>query len=430
MVSRSGRGDRNAPQSVERSAQPSSSTTPSAEPAAAELGANVRRAREALRLSQQVLAERAGFSAFQTISEIEHGRRDVKAWELVRLAGALHTSMDVLLGITPAAAAHRVLWRRGAPAHDRAREAQLLERARRYAQLEAWCGELPAQPLPDVPFDPRTATYPQVRALAEQMRRTFDLGGIPAASLLPTLEGTYGVKVFYEDLADDEDASAACVRGEDFGAAILMDASEAPWRRNFSFAHELFHLVTWSAVERAWAEHVAASASQESEPEWFERLEKLANSFASHLLLPAESVLAHLEARRQGEGAPSGTIKPTIPDLVFLAASTFKVSTAALVYRLVDLGVFTREDCEALLADAHLRALDRHMRRGAWDRPASPFSERYWELARTAYERGEVGLSLLATYLETPIGALDAALNVPPSNSRADAAEAKAPAAR
>lgn len=430
MAKPSGKGGRGAARSVRRGARADREAPTPAGPGSPELGANVRRAREALRLSQQTLAKRAGFSAFQTVSEIEHGRRDVKAWELVRLAGALHTPMDVLLGITPAPVVHRVLWRRGAPAEDRAREAQLLERTRRYAQLEEWCDELPAQPLPDVAFDPRSATYAQVRALAEQMRRTFDLGGIPAASLLPTLESTYGVKVFYEDLADDEDASAACVRGEEFGAAILMDASEAPWRRNFSFAHELFHLVTWSAVERAWAEHTAGATDERSEPEWFERLEKFANVFASHLLLPADSVRARLEARQRGEESPRGTSKPAIPDLVFLAASTFKVSTAALVYRLVDLGVFTHDECAPLLADAQLKALDRNMRRGGWDRPASPFSERYWELARTAYERGEVGLSLLATYLETPIGALDAALNTTPSDPHADASETKAPVTR
>lgn len=70
--------------------------------------------------------------------------------------------------------------------------------ARRYAQLEEWCDELSAQPLLDVAFYPRIATYAQVRTPAEQMRRTFDLGGIPAASLPPTLESTRGVKVFYE----------------------------------------------------------------------------------------------------------------------------------------------------------------------------------------------------------------------------------------
>ncbi len=387
---------------------------------APEVGLNIRRAREALRLSQQVLAERAGFSTFQAISEIERGRRDVKAWELVRLAGALHTSIDVLLGISEPPSAPHVLWRRGTPAEDRAREAQLIERARRHAQLEVWCDELPAQPLPDIAFDPRTATGPLVRSLAEQMRGTFNLGGIPAASLLATLEGRYGVKIFYEDLRDDEDASAACVRSDEFGAAILMDASEAPWRRNFSFAHELFHLITWSSVEKAWREHT--SRGYGSEPEWFEHLEKLANEFASHLLLPADSLRAHLEART---GA-SSEAKPTIPDLVFLAASTFKVSTAALIFRLSDLRVFTFDECKTLVRDPHLRALDRQVRRNAWDRPVSPFSDRYWQLAFTAYERGEVGLSLLASYLEAPIGSVDATL----SHFYDDATEAATPAAR
>lgn len=367
---------------------------PTESPRAFDLGAAIKKARTDMGISQKELAERAGFAAAQTISDIEHGDREVKAWELVNLARALHTDIDVLLGLEPTPPLAHVLWRRGATPGDREREAQLIERARRHAQLEAWCNVPTPEALPNVAFDPRTAQFEQVTKLAEQMRKLFDLGSIPAASLLQTLEVTYGVKVFYEDLADEEDASAACVRG-DFGAAILMDASEAPWRRNFSFAHELFHLVTWDSVCRAWEE----SPRKRGEPIWYAKLEQMANHFASHFLLPADTVLGRLEARSAG-----GILR--FIDLAQIAHE-LGVSTHALLVRLKMLGKITQKQYDDLRQNPELVRLDREVRRREWERPPTPFSERYIALALLAYQRGEVGKPMLARYLETSISGLD-----------------------
>lgn len=357
------------------------------------IAARVRQLREALGISQKELAERAGLPAAQSVSEIERGGRELKAWEAVSVAAALHTAVDVLLGLRAAPAEPRVLWRRGSKARDRAREAQLLERAQRYFQLERWCNEPAAMPLPNVAFDPRSARYGDVAHLAEQMRRLFDLGSIPAASLVPTLEDTYGVKIFYEDMAADGDCSAASVRGA-FGAAILMDASEAPWRRNFNFAHELFHLVTWNAVAAAWEE----SGARDGEPGWHERLESFANHFASHLLLPAESLSARFEAR-----VANGEIG--YMDMVDLARD-FGVSTQALLYRLAGLGLLRQAEVKRVLEDPEFQRTDRATMHSRWTRPPVPFSERYRGLAVSAYQRGAIGKALLAQYLETTLAEL------------------------
>jgi len=47
-----------------------------------------------------------------------------------------------------------------------------------------------------------------------------------------------------------EEGSAASAIGP-FGPAILMNSKEAPWRRNYNFAHELFHLITWESLKPA-----------------------------------------------------------------------------------------------------------------------------------------------------------------------------------
>src|SRR5579859_6363247 len=100
------------------------------------IGAAIRQARERVKLSQSALAEKVGLGAAQTVSDIENDRREVKAYELVAFARALNTDIDVLLGIGEHPTEPRVLWRRGSKAADRMSDAQLLDRARRYAQLE------------------------------------------------------------------------------------------------------------------------------------------------------------------------------------------------------------------------------------------------------------------------------------------------------
>jgi Zn-dependent peptidase ImmA (M78 family) len=277
-----------------------------------------------------------------------------------------------------------------------------LERAARYAQLEQWCGEKASRALPEFQLDFASATAADATRLAEDVRRAMDLGSIPAAALLRTLEDCYGVKVFYERLteAHDGDCSAACARGE-FGSALLIDASEPPWRRNFSMAHELFHLLTWKSTRNRAGEPVDS---------WPQRIEQLADTFAGSLLLPADSLSDRFTARAQ-DG------KITYGELVRMARD-FDVSTHALLIRLRDLRHIKASDVDRLLKDETFRRVDE----ASWvdrEAPSIPFSVRYTELAYAAFQRGIIGVSMLAKYLETPIADLEL-----PETTVEDAAEA------
>lgn len=368
---------------------------PPQNPSASEIGAAIRAAREALGLSQPELAEAVGLPAPQTVSDIELGKREVKARELVRFARVLHRSVEALLGTAETSSSMKVLWRRASPAENRSREAQLVERARRYFQLEEWCNDHAPLELPDLQIDPASASPKRVAQMADDQRKTLDLGSFPAASLLQTLEDTYGVKVFYEDLsqADDGDSSAACVRG-DFGCAILMDSSEAPWRRNFNLAHELFHLITWSSIRSAWERDKGPAG----EPEWFESIERLANVFAGNLLLPAESLTTHFSARIEDN-------EIDYADLIQLARE-FGVSTHALLVRLKILGRISQAEMDRVLGDEAFRDADRASMVDYWEEPVSarPFTDRYRNLAVRAYREGVIGVSRLAEYLEVEVG--------------------------
>ena len=354
------------------------------------LASAIRNAREGLGLTQQALAAAAGFGSLQIVSAIETGQRDVKAWELVGIARALHTSVEALLGLDQPEPA-RVLWRRGSSGVSGAREAQLRERAERFALLEEWCELPPAEALPEFPFDPRRASFAEAERLALTVSRMLDLGSRPAASLLRVLEERFRLKVFYDELGEDE--SAACSRGA-FGAAVLLNAAQAPWRRNFSLAHELFHLVTWAAVEALWPD--------DGEPSWTERLETLADVFASQLLLPVEEVNAQLDARTEERDlGPADVIE---------LAREFDVSTEAIAWRIVNLRRRDPEWAKALLGDAEFRRRDRLTMPARWSRPEVPFPERYRRLALLAYDADRISLSRLAEFLESTIGDVHAML--------------------
>jgi Zn-dependent peptidase ImmA (M78 family)/transcriptional regulator with XRE-family HTH domain len=352
-----------------------------------QVGAAVRRARERCGMTQQALADAAGFPNLQTVSDVERGVRDLKARELHRIARAVGTSYDVLLGARPEPAV-RVLWRRGTPPAPSAQEARFLERASRFALLEEWSDLPPAEPLPDLPYDPAHTSGSEVEAMAMHVGRTLLLGSRPAAALVRVLEERFRVKVFYDDLA--EDGSAACVR-DGFGAAVLINASQAPWRRNYSFAHELFHLVTWTAVAESWP-------AGGEEPAWSDAMERHANRFASHLLLPGEEVAQRYEARLRGGDVAHA-------DYVEMARE-FDVSTDALLWRLCNLRYLTADQVDAIRGDAAFRALDRSTMGARWTTPGSGLPDRYHRLAYLAYAKGRISLARLAEFLETSVSEL------------------------
>lgn len=396
------------------------------------LGAAIKAARDGLRMTQGDLAEAAGFNSAQIVSDIERGKRDVKAFELVRIARALHLPLEMLLGGEDQedegpAEPVRVLWRRAEVPRDDRKDAQLRERASRYALLEEWCGEPPAERLPDVHLDPRNPrdlNYHRAGALAEQIRGQLDLGRVPAESLERALATRFGVKIFYDALGTGGTSSAACVRDDDsFGSAILLNADEAPWRRTYSLAHELFHLVTWSGVAAAWAEDVGSDPARQ--PAWFDMVEKCANSFAAALLLPAEALVSELSARRRSpEGPLAAALRPD--DYAYVAHAVFGVSLDALLWRLVNLEKLSHEQRKALAEDRALREFDRSLRRGLRAPRPAVFPERFWDLVRLAAEREVVGVTKLAEFAETSIGEMRAALEAvddePASDATAEAA--------
>ena len=345
------------------------------------LGERVRTARKRLGLTQKELAEQAGIAVHQILSQIEKGQREVKAWELAALAKALKTDFSSLLADSGPQQAPVVLWREYPTEAREVIEANFLQRCQQYATLEQLAEEVTQPDLPTAKVESAPMTFGAAKRLARRASKELDLGSRPATALEGVLEDGYGVKIWYEDLG--EEGSAASTIGP-FGYAVLMNSAEAPWRRNFSLAHELFHLLTWQSI---LIDRLLRDAA------FRHRIEQLANAFASSLLLPQEPLVDAFESRTKND------IVQYI-DLVEVARE-FGVSTDALLYRLLDLRCLDKETVESLRANSAFRALDRSTMRARWQRPVIP--ERFVRLAFAAYQKGRLSRARLAQYLDTSL---------------------------
>jgi Zn-dependent peptidase ImmA (M78 family) len=321
------------------------------------LGARIRELRKKLNLKQTDLATELG-------------------------VGSPQMSIAYLLATEDPKPQPSVLWRvLPSPTQRSTKEAKFLNRCKEYALLEELSGTTRARQLPQKTVDATTISFGEAGELADEARREFTLGEQPATSLEKTLQNQYGVKIWYEDL---EEGSAAATLG-DFGPAILMNRKEAPWRRNYNFAHELFHLITWESIPAAPLERDESLKA---------KIEKIANSFASCLLLPAEPV-----RREIGKRVEQNQIGDS--DLVEIARN-FDVSTQALIYRLQNLRLITKDTAESILNDEDFCRLDRSTMSGRWWEPPE-LPERFVRLAFVAYQKGRLSRARLAQLLETTL---------------------------
>lgn len=348
------------------------------------IGDRICTARVRLSFTQQDLAEQAGFAAAQIISQIEKGEREVKAWELVNLAKILRVEFSDLLASEEPEPYPEILWRIAPERHKKKLiEAEFLQRCQQYALLERLCEGVTERDLTARNIvNPASMSFQDAENLGEEIRQEFNLGARPAASLVSTLEDIFAVKIWYKNLG--EEGSAASLLAS-FGAGILMNSAEAPWRRNFSFGHELFHLLTWESFPVQLLK---------SDTELRDKVEKLANAFASSLLLPTNVVNSAFQRHVKDD-------KIGYADIIGIARE-FDVSTAALLYRLLGLGLLDRDTVESLQTDSAFQALDRSTMRGHWWTPPD-IPERFVRLAFIAYQKGRLSRARLAQFLDTSL---------------------------
>ena len=350
------------------------------------LGERIRLLRERRGMTQQELAERAGFSAHQIVSQIERGQRELKASELFRIARVLHVDLESLGGAVPSGVPV-VLWRKRPEGDWGGSEPELVERCRRYRNVLTVIGDRPGHDLPKVEVDVAHLDCGVAEKAAQDFARRIGPCSDLASSLAEILEAQFGVQVWFVDMGE-QGGSAACSIG-DFGAAVFVNSLDPPWRRNFDLAHEVFHLLTWDSL--------GPEVVSTDDTVW-RRCERLADTFAANLLLPADAVSIEVDHRRGDKGEIAWM------DLIDIARR-FGVSTEALLWRLKSLRRISEAQVLELKEDESFKRLDRAARRGSWWRPA-PLPERFVRTAFMAHSKGYLSRLRLAEYLETNLAGL------------------------
>jgi len=312
-----------------------------------------------------------------SLCAFEKGEREPRISYLSKLAEVYKKNIEFFLTDEPIIE-DLMLWR-NEPDTDEERkktEAEFRQLCEQYHRLEVITDEVKSVNLPYVDVKSQDFEYSHANRLAEKVQKDFLLGDIPSMSLKQTLEEKYYVKIFHSPF----NGSAISIFSQDFGPAILLNKSNKQWRRNFDLAHELFHLLTWNIFRTPDSENDKPS----------EHEEKLANVFASRLLLPTDFVKAKVESSANEKGQISFKALDEI-------AREFGVSLEALFWRLPYLfNNISAKTIESCISKAKEINVSRPPRKS--DDP-DELPERYCSLAMRALNEGRLSLIQFAKYM-------------------------------
>jgi len=199
--------------------------------------------------------------------------------------------------------------------------------------------------------------------------------------LINVLENILRFKVLHLPLRNG--ISGASLVDNTIGVGILINVNDAPWRRNFDLAHELFHVITWNVF----------SPEEIGEGKKRTRPEQLADIFASSLLMPE----VHLRDALK-ETVTGSEVRPI--DIIEIAKA-FGVSTEAVLWRLVNLKIFKKSQAQKVLNAHKFRDLDRNSRKIFYENAKpSKFPSRFISLASRCLMEGKISRGTFAEYLE------------------------------
>jgi Zn-dependent peptidase ImmA (M78 family)/DNA-binding XRE family transcriptional regulator len=342
------------------------------------IGARIKALREQCGLSQDDLARVFGFKDRQTVSAIEMGERRVSAEELLLAVEKLGVSLDYFSDPFLLVGEGKFSWR------------QTGLRPERLSGYERNAGRWIAafrRMAPEAGYDTpllrhslgltRHHSFEDAAAAGERFAAEFDLGEIPANALPEAMQERLGLLVLMVDAI--EGISGAACRLPELDT-VLINRRELPGRRHFDLAHELFHILTWDAMT---PEHI-----EEPTETGGPRIEQLANSFASAVVMPTPVL------DRFGEWAALG--RDELVKKLNRVADELRVTASALKWRLVGLHRVTRARTQEI-PDAALRD---NGQRVATVEPPPLFSKPFVEVIARALDDGRISARRAADLLD------------------------------
>ena len=337
-------------------------------------------ARENAGLTQRQLSEALGFNDRQTVAAIEAGIRKISAEELLRVMKILGKDLDHFTDPFRLVGEGSFSWRVSKDVQDQLGDFETRAGTwlALYRDLAMDAGPRRKEDAPrSVPLSLSLTTrssYEDALDAASWLAGEWRLGDVPADRLERAIRKRMRTLVLYVDAPYGISGAAFRLPGIN---AILINRHEWLGRRNFDLAHELFHLLTWETIPPEHAENDMVGAKS--------RPEQLANCFASALLMPERVI------RSWRDAFPSFPPEDRMQCSRWLNARAFdlRVSTPALQWRLVQLGLLPKGDVD--------NSLD-------WVtecRTETPprFSEEYVRMLRRGLDAGTVSVPQAAALL-------------------------------
>lgn len=222
------------------------------------------------------------------------------------------------------------------------------------------------------------SSFEDAQAAGEAAVDAWSLGPRPAERLRSVMEDRLHVLVLHVDMPPGVSGAASRVPGLN---CALINRQESAGRRHFDLAHEPFNLLTWDALppERTTVVDQRARGKQ-----W--RVEKLAESFAAALLMPAPALKPAWDSE-----ADAGDIH----DRINMVASQFRVSSQACKWRLFNLDLLSKSELDGI-EDRRL-SRDGNARCGERARPL--FSASFMQRLSVALDGGRMSVKRAAALL-------------------------------
>jgi Zn-dependent peptidase ImmA (M78 family)/transcriptional regulator with XRE-family HTH domain len=282
------------------------------------IGARIRLARKKAGFSLRDLAKEIGNKvSAQAIGKYERDEMEPSSGVLISLSKALRVSLDYLLDSQNIELAN-VDFRTKAntSAKDRARvETEALEWVDRYLQVENILDIDGSRWSSPIRHPKKISTIEEAEELANEVRKEWKLGCDSIPNMTELLEEK-GLKVLIVELPQRVSGFTCIVRRANNLPeipVIVVNKIFSLERRRLTLAHELAHRII---------DHSNLSEKEE---------EKAANRFAAAFLIPKEHLENEVGKHRKALGYKE------LVDLKYI----YKVSAAALLVRLKDIGVIS-----------------------------------------------------------------------------------------
>jgi transcriptional regulator with XRE-family HTH domain len=380
------------------------------------MGALIRRLREASGMTQSEFGERIGLRKDQ-VSKVEHGVRRLDIAEMTLAAQVLGTTARHLMG-RPESGTLALAARLNTAATREGNAGESLDaltgRARQLLELDHLLDELGAR-IPPKTSEPAEEILQWARALpsaasstranrdgqelAERTRVLLGLGTAPIGNLADLAERHFGIDVECGPFGPG--VSGMCVHSGPI-ALILANTALTTGHLRFTLAHELGHHLLGDPREVVIEDTLAGDTP----------VERRANAFAAHLLIPAG------ELRRIIAG------RPISDEVLAELMQYFQVSLSSLVNHLATCTVIGFPQRQALLERPARRLIRHHgdpghcdpTREGHGARPPA----RLLHAARAAQRHGRIGGTIVAALLGTPVHNVSSAHLTDPTPSGPD----------